>query len=234
MQERKPTLRQRELSLRLRRLREGKKLSVGQVAEKLMCSATKVSRIETGARRVSLRDVRDLGQIYGVSEPEIAQLMDLARRAREDGWWAHYDELGVGPYFDLEQEAKTITYFSMSYVHGLLQTDDYARAIIRGVFPLMDDQVLKGRVEARMRRQELLERAGRPRVWVLLDEAVLHRQVGGRKVMSTQLGKIRETPARQNQTVTPAYYNRLRQAHSIPTLDDATDHRQNRGVCLDT
>jgi transcriptional regulator with XRE-family HTH domain len=195
MQERKPTLRQRELSMRLRRLREGKKLSVGQVADKLMCSATKVSRIETGARRVSLRDVRDLGQIYGVSEPEIAQLMDLARRAREDGWWAHYDDLGVGPYFDLEQEAKAITYYSMSFIYGLLQTDDYARAIIRGVFPLMDDQVLKERVEARMRRQDLLERAGRPRVRVLLDEAVLHRQVGGPKVMSAQLGKIRDIAA---------------------------------------
>lgn len=201
MQERKPTLRQRELSMRLRRLREGKKLSVGQVADKLMCSATKVSRIETGARRVSLRDVRDLGQIYGVSEPEIVQLMDLARRAREDGWWAHYDDLGVGPYFDLEQEAKAITYYSMSYVHGLLQTDDYARTIIRGVFPLMDDQVLQERVEARMRRQELLERAGRPRVRVLLDEAVLHRQVGGPKVMSAQLGKMRDIAASEKVVV---------------------------------
>ena len=195
MQERKPTLRQRELSMRLRRLREGKKLSVGQVADQLMCSATKVSRIETGARRVSLRDVRDLCQIYGVSEPEMAQLMDLARRAREDGWWAHYGDLGVGPYFDLEQEAKAITYYSMSYVYGLLQTDDYAGTIIRSIYPLMDDQVLKERVEARVRRQELLERSGRPRVRVLLDEAVLHRQVGGPKVMSAQLGKIRDIAA---------------------------------------
>ena len=195
MQERKPTLRQRELSLRLRRLREGKKLSVGQVADQLMCSATKVSRIETGARRVSLRDVRDLCQIYGVNEPEMAQLMDLARRAREDGWWAHYGDLGVGPYFDLEQEAKAITYYSMSYVYGLLQTDDYAGTLIRSIYPLIDDQVLKERVEARMRRQDLLERAGRPRVRVLMDEAVLHRQVGGPKVMSAQLGKIRDIAA---------------------------------------
>jgi transcriptional regulator with XRE-family HTH domain len=158
MEERKPTLRQRELSMRLRRLREDREFSVGQVAEQLMCSATKVSRIETGARRVSLRDVRDLCQIYAVGEQETAQLMDLARRAREDGWWARYDDLGVGPYFDLEQEAKAITYYSMSYIYGLLQSDDYARAIIRSVYPLIDDQVLKERVEARMRRQELLER----------------------------------------------------------------------------
>jgi transcriptional regulator with XRE-family HTH domain len=196
MEQRKPTLRQRELSMRLRRLREDKaKLSVAQVTDKLMCSATKVSRIETGARRVSLRDVRDLCQIYGVGEAETAQLMDLARRALEDGWWARYDDLGVGPYFDLEQEAKAITYYSMSFIYGLLQTDEYAGAIIRSIYPLMDEQVLKGRLEARIRRQELLERPGRPRVRVLMDEAVLHRQVGGRKVMSAQLGKIRDIAA---------------------------------------
>jgi transcriptional regulator with XRE-family HTH domain len=179
MEERKATLRQRELSMRLRRLREERALSVGQVADQLMFSASKLSRIETGARRVNLRDVRDLCQIYAVSEQEAAQLMDLARRAGEDGWWAHYEDLGVGPYFDLEQEAKAITYYSMSYIYGLLQSDDYARAIIRGVYPHMDDQVLKERVEARIRRQELLERADRPRVRVLMDEAVLdHRDQG--------------------------------------------------------
>src|ERR1700733_12828182 len=104
MVEENPTVRQRELSIRLRRLREENSLTVGEVAEQLLCSAAKVSRIETGARRVSLRDVRDLCQIYGVGDQEAAQLMDLARRARENGWWAHYDDLGVGPYFDLEQE----------------------------------------------------------------------------------------------------------------------------------
>jgi transcriptional regulator with XRE-family HTH domain len=190
MAEANPTVRQRELSTRLRKLREDKKLAIGQVADLLMCSVTKVSRMETGARRVSLRDVRDLCQIYEVSQPEAAQLMDLARRAREDGWWAHYDDLGVGPYLDLEQEAKAITYYSMSFVNGLLQTNDYARAIIRAINPQMDDQVLKERVEARIRRQELLERPDRPRVRVLMDEAVLHRQTGGRKVMGAQLSKM--------------------------------------------
>lgn len=195
MVEENPTVRQRELSIRLRRLREENSLTVGEVAEQLLCSAAKVSRIETGARRVSLRDVRDLCQIYGVGDQEAAQLMDLARRARENGWWAHYDDLGVGPYFDLEQEAKAITYYSMSYIYGLLQSDDYARAIIRGVYPHMDDQVLKERVEARIRRQELLERASRPRLRVLLDEVVLRRRVGGPKVMSAQLGKIHDVAA---------------------------------------
>jgi transcriptional regulator with XRE-family HTH domain len=227
MEERKPTVRQRDLSMRLRRLREGKKLSVGQVADLLMCSATKVSRIETGARRVSLRDVRDLCQLYQVSEQEAAQLMDLARRAREDGWWAHYEDLGVGPYLDFEQEAKAITYYSMSYIYGLLQSDEYAGAIIRSIYPLMDDQVLKERVEARIRRQELLQRTTRPRVRVLMDEAVLHRQVGGRKVMSAQLGKIRDIAASEKVIVQIVPFSSGAQASSDSNMtlfefDDAS------------
>jgi transcriptional regulator with XRE-family HTH domain len=195
MAEGNPTVRQRELSTRLRRLREERNLSVGEVADLLECSAAKVSRIETGARRVGLPDVRDLCRIYQVDEREAAQLVDLARRAREDGWWAQYEDLGVGPYFDFEQEAKAITYYSMSYIYGLLQSDDYARAIVRSIYPLMDGQVLKERVEARIRRQELLVRTGRPRVRVLMDEAVLRRRVGGPKVMGVQLAKISDIAA---------------------------------------
>lgn len=201
MAEANPTVRQRELSMRLRKIRENRKLAIGQVADLLMCSVAKISRIETGARRVSLRDVRDLCQIYDVSEPEMAQLMDLARRAREDGWWAHYVDLGVGPYFDFEQEAKALTYFSMSFVSGLLQTDDYARAIIRAIYPQMDEQVLKERIEARMRRQELLDRLDRPRVRMLMDEAALHRPVGGSQVMAAQLSKILDITAEEKVVV---------------------------------
>ena len=153
--------------------------------------------------------------------------MDLARRAREDGWWAHYEDLGVGPYFDLEQEAKSITYYSMSYIYGLLQSDDYARAIIRSVYPLIDDQVLKERVEARIRRQELLERAGRPRVRVLMDEGVLHRQVGGPKVMSAQLEKIRDVAASEKVIVQIVPFSSGAQASSDSNMtlfefDDAS------------
>lgn len=203
MAESNPTVRQRELSMRLRKLREERNLTVGEVAELLECSPAKVSRIETGARRVGLPDVRDLCRIYGVSDHEVAQLTDLARRAREDGWWARYDDLGaeVGPYFDFEQEAKSITYYSMSFIYGPLQSDDYAKAIIRGVNPQIDDQVLKERVEARMRRHGLLERTDRPRVRVLMDEAVLHREVGGRKVMGAQLGRILDVAASEKVVV---------------------------------
>lgn len=196
-----PTARQRELSRRLRILRIEKGLTLDAVAEKLLCSATKISRIETSKRKASLRDVRDLCEVYGATEPESAQLMSLARGAREEGWWARYDDLGVGPYLGLEQEAKAITYYSMTYVHGLLQTESYARSIIRATYPQIAEQVLKERVEARIQRQELLDRADRPRLRVLLDEAVLRRHVGGPKVMVEQLTKILDATAREKAIV---------------------------------
>ena len=131
--------------------------------------------------------------IYGVTDQaEVDALMDLARQGREPGWWAPYSDLGelVGPLIGLEQEAVAITSFSMYYVPGLLQTADYARAIIRGIEQKMDREILDERVEARMRRQQLLERETRPRYRALLDEAVLRRLVGGPAVMTAQLDKI--------------------------------------------
>lgn len=197
-----PTARQRELSRQLRMLREERNLTVNGVAEQLLCSAAKISRIETASRKASLRDVRGLCDLYQVNDSAKAQLMELARGAREPGWWAPYDDLGNAvPYLGLELEARSITYYSMSFVHGLLQTEAYARAIIRNVNPLMDDQVLKERVEARIRRQELLEKPDRPRLQVLLDEAVLRREVGGPGVLAEQLEKILDTVRHEKATV---------------------------------
>jgi transcriptional regulator with XRE-family HTH domain len=187
-----PTVRQRELGARLRGLRNEHGMTVEDVAEKLLCSATKVSRLETGARRPSLRDVRDLCGLYGVDEATSAEFMTLAREARAQGWWTQYDDLKLDPYIGLEQEATAITCYSMYYVPALLQTEDYARAIIRAVAPKMDPAVLQQRVEARLRRQELLEQERRPRYRALLDEAVLHRPVGGAATMAAQLDKVLE------------------------------------------
>lgn len=187
-----PTVRQRELGKRLRDLRLQRDETVEQVAEKLLCSATKVSRLETGARRPSLRDVRDLCQLYGVDEATSAEFMTLAREARAQGWWTQYDDLKLDPYIGLEQEATAITCYSMYYVPALLQTEEYARAIIKAIAPKMDPAVLQQRVEARLRRQELLEQDKRPRYRALLDEAVLHRPVGGSATMAAQLDKVLE------------------------------------------
>jgi transcriptional regulator with XRE-family HTH domain len=185
-----PTVRQRELGKRLRELRNQHNMTVEEVADNLLCSATKISRLETGARRPNPRDVRDLCRLYDVDEPTTAELMSLARGAREHGWWTKYEDLDLDPYIGLEQDATAITCFSMYYMPGLLQTVDYARAIIRAITPKMDPEIHRQRVEARMQRQQLLEEDDPPRFQVLLDEAVLHRRVGGVTVMAAQLEKV--------------------------------------------
>lgn len=147
--------------------------------------------LETGARRASLRDVRDLVRIYEVADQaEADYLMSLAKQAREPGWWTHYGDLNLSPYIGLEQEAAAITSFCMYYVPPLLQTPDYATAIIKGIAPQMDAQVVQQRLEARMRRRQVLDRASPPRYRAILDEAVLHRRVGGAVVMRAQLDHV--------------------------------------------
>jgi len=185
-----PTLRQRELGMRLRELRNQLGLTVEDVAEKLLCSATKISRLETGVRRPSLRDVRDLCALYDVDEATSAHFMTLAREAREQGWWTKYDDLRLDPYIGLEQVARSITTYTMYYIPALLQTEEYARAIIKGIAPKISAEILQQRIEARLRRQLLLQEDNRPRYRVLLDEGVLHRPVGGPAVMAAQLGRV--------------------------------------------
>jgi transcriptional regulator with XRE-family HTH domain len=187
-----PTVRQRELGKRLRELRNSQNLTVEEVSARLLCSATKISRLETGVRRPSLRDVRDLCSLYDVDELTSAELMNLARGAREQGWWTQYEDLDLNALIGLEQAAKAITCYSMYYMPALLQTADYARLIIKAIVPKINPDIHEQRIEARLRRQELLERADRPRYRVLLDEAALHRVVGGPEVMAAQLDKVLE------------------------------------------
>jgi transcriptional regulator with XRE-family HTH domain len=196
-----PTVRQRELGKRLRELRNQHALTVEDVAEKLLCSATKISRLETGARRPSLRDVRDLCNLYEVEGSTSTELMSLARGAREPGWWTQYEDLKLDPLIGLEQEAAAITCYSMYYLPALLQTEDYARAIIKIIAPKIDPAIHEQRVEARLRRQQVLERVDRPRYRVLLDEAAIRRHVGGPTVMVAQLDKILESVQANKATV---------------------------------
>lgn len=187
-----PTVRQRELGLRLRQLRTDLGWTVDEVAEKLMCSAAKVSRLETGARRPMPRDVRDLCELYQVGEATAAEFMKLTRQAREQGWWARYDDLGLVPFIGLEQDAASITCYSMYWIPGLVQTEDYARAIIRAISPEIAEDVLEQRVKARMQRQQLLYRDNPPRYRVLFDEQVLRREVGSAAIMAGQVDKLRK------------------------------------------
>jgi transcriptional regulator with XRE-family HTH domain len=185
-----PTIRQRELGMRLREFRTAKNLTVEDVAKELLCSPTKISRAETGARRATLRDVRDLCQIYEVDADTSAELMNLAREARQPSWWTKYDDLKIVPFIGMEQAASAITCFGMYFVPALLQTEDYARAIIKGIAPKIEEKVLGQRVEARIKRHELLYQDKPPKYRVILDEAVLHRQVGGPSVMRAELDKM--------------------------------------------
>jgi len=186
-----PTVRQRELGVRLRELRTAKNLTVEMVAKELLCSPTKISRAETGVRRATLRDVRDLCQIYEVDPETSAELMELAKDAYQPGWWAKYDDLKITPLIGMEQSASAITSFGMYFFPALLQSADYARAIIKGIAPKIEDKILDGRVAARMERQQkLFEGSKPPKHRVVLDEAVLRRHIGGPAVMRAQLDQV--------------------------------------------
>lgn len=195
-------MRQRELGMRLREFRNALGLTVEEVGKELLCSATKISRLETGARRVSQRDVRDLCRVYEVNdEARVEELMELARQAREPGWWARFDEPVLSPLVGLEQEAVAITAFSAYWVPALLQTGEYARATIKSIEKKVNLTVLEQRIEARLLRQQVLDRPAPARYRAVLDEAVLHRCVGGPAVMHAQLGKVLDRAAEDKVTV---------------------------------
>jgi hypothetical protein len=164
-------------------------MTVEEVAAELLCSTTKISRLETAARRPSLRDVRDLCVLYELDQQMSRELMSLAREAREAGWWTEYADLGLDPLIGLEQEATSITCYSMYYMPGLLQTEEYAELIIKTVAPKMDLHVVQQRTAARMRRQEVLGENG-PFYNVLLDEMVFRRGVGNPSLMAAQVSKV--------------------------------------------
>jgi transcriptional regulator with XRE-family HTH domain len=196
-----PTVRRRELGALLRKLREDKNLSVRDVTDHLLCSPSKVSRIETGQRGATLRDIRDLCDLYGVEDaPERDRLMTLAREAKEQGWWQSYD-LPYSTYVGLEAEAISIKDFDSAVVPGLLQTADYAKARHEGAFPQLSPEIIDQRVEATLTRQRILTRGDQPKFWSVLDEAVLHRMVGGPQVMMDQIRQLIKVSGASNVTL---------------------------------
>ena len=198
---RNPTVRRRELGALLRALRNEKGLTVEQVAERLLCSPSKVSRMETGHGVATLRDVRDLCELYGVTdEADRDQMTRLAREGKQQGWWQGYD-LPYSTYVGLEEEAAAIKVYDSAVVPGLLQTADYAWALHEASLPKHDDSVIGQWVEARATRQRILTRPEPPSMHVVLDEAVLHRVVGSPRVMRAQLARVVEAIAMPNVTV---------------------------------
>jgi len=195
---RSPTLRRRELGARLRKLRQDQGLTVEQVAEHLLCSPSKVSRMETGQRGATLRDVRDLCELYGITdEAERDRLMKLAREGKQQGVYQSFG-LPYGAFVELEDEAVEMQVYHSAVVPGLLQTADYARAVHEAAVPEIMTEVIDQRVEERLIRQQLLDRADPPQIEFVMDEAVLHRPVGGSAVMREQLGQLLEVARRPN------------------------------------
>lgn len=190
-----PTVRRRRLAAELRKLREQAGLTIDEVGEKLECSASKVSRIETGVVGVNPRDARDMLKLYGVADDQREALVQLAREARQKSWWHAYSEVFTGAFVGLESEAAALRTFQALLVPGLLQTEDYVRAVIRAIRPDAEDAEVERRVAGRLARQRLLTESDPPQYWAVLDEAVLHRTVGGRETLRQQLRHLREMAA---------------------------------------
>lgn len=182
-----PTVRRRQLGNILRQYRTEAGKSVQQVAHELLCSPAKISRIETGQRSPTLRDVRDLANIYRVTEESRERLMAMAQESRDRGWW---QSLNLPPALEtligMEQAATQIREFEIVVLPGLLQTREYADALV-GMWLPDDPTRRQAAVDVRMRRQRILKNEHPPELSVVLDEAALRREVGGRTVMRDQL-----------------------------------------------
>jgi len=180
-------VRRRELGVLLRDLRTERGWTVEQVASRLMCSPSKVSRMETGQRGVSPRDIRDLAALYDLDAERGQQLADLAAEGKQQAWY-HKGDLRSTDYFGLEQAAQTISDFGLGLMPGLLQTADYARAVMRINRPSLPDEVIEERLASRLERQRRLLRSEHaPQFEAVIDEAVLHRVVGNADIMRGQL-----------------------------------------------
>jgi transcriptional regulator with XRE-family HTH domain len=184
-----PTARRRELGSILRALRTEKGLTVEHVAERLLVSPSKISRLENGQRGASPRDIRDLCNLYAVDEGNRRLLTDLAAEGKQRAWWQAFD-LPYSVYVGLEADAATIRDFGLGVVPGLLQTADYARAILRATPPRRGSDEVDLHVRARLERQAHVLGSGSPTFTAILDESVLHRVVGSPAIMKDQLAAM--------------------------------------------
>lgn len=189
-----PTARRMILGAQLRRLRERKAITRADAGYHIRASESKISRLELGRVGFKERDVEDLLTLYGVTDPEErAGYLDMAAQSNKPGWWHQYHDHMYKPFDDfvgLEEAASRIQTYELQFVPGLLQTEDYARAIITHGLPEEASEAAQARVALRLRRQRLLFRPNAPRLWTVIDESVLHRPIGGRKVFRAQLDHL--------------------------------------------
>lgn len=199
-----PTVLRIILGKRLKELREAAGLRLDEAAKALSVNHLTIRRMENAQVGLKVPYVKELLRRYGVGEAEIGEFISLAERANAPGWWQPFRAAlpdWFRAYVSLETDAEVIRVYEPHYVTGLLQTRDYARAVMGAGFPNESAESLEHRVELRLRRQELLERPDAPMLWVVLEEAALRREVGGPAVMRAQLARLAEACELPNVTL---------------------------------
>jgi Domain of unknown function (DUF5753)/Helix-turn-helix domain len=189
-----PTVLRILLGAQLRRLRDTAGISREDAGYHIRASGSKISRMELGRVSFKERDVTDLLEFYGVTDPnEREKLVQLTHEANAPAWWQKYQDVvpdWFAVYVGLEEAAQLIRYYEVQFVPGLLQTEDYARAVVQQGAPGLDPAEVERRVAVRMGRQKLLSKDDPPRLWAIVDEAALRRPMGGREVLSAQIERL--------------------------------------------
>jgi uncharacterized protein DUF5753/helix-turn-helix protein len=207
-----PTVPRMLVGIELHRFRDAAGISPEQAAYEIRASRSKISRMENGLVRFKERDVTDLLTLYGITDGQIRdRLVELARQANTPGWWSRYGDIMADwfeSYLGLETAATVIRTFELQFVHGLFQTEDYARAVtLLGHTGSSGDEIDR-RVSLRLKRQDLLTSPNPPQVWSVLDEGALRRPVGGRQVMRAQLSYLAEAARMRHVTIQVVPFDR--------------------------
>ncbi len=191
-----PTALRMILGTQLRRLREAAGVAPDRAGYEIRASRSKISRMELGRVGFKDRDVADLLTLYGITDEQMrARMRSLARQANAPGWWSRYGDIlpdWFEGYLGLEGAASVIRTFELQFVHGLFQTEAYARAVTMLGHKTAPAGEIDRRVSLRLKRQDVLTSPGPPRVWSVMDEAAVRRPVGGRAVMRAQLERLAE------------------------------------------
>ncbi|MEV4050828.1 helix-turn-helix transcriptional regulator [Amycolatopsis sp. NPDC049688] len=207
-----PTARRMILGSQLRRLREEAGITRQQAGYNIRGSESKISRLELGRVGFKERDVTDLLTMYGVDDPtERRTFLEMVKQSNEPGWWRRFGDTMPNWFTDLvglEEAAARIQIWEPIYVSGLLQIEPYARAIFSHGRPEMADERVDQLVALRMRRQKMFSRPDAPRVWMVLDESVLYRPIGGMKVLKQQIEYLLEMSALPHVSIQVLPYSR--------------------------
>jgi transcriptional regulator with XRE-family HTH domain len=188
-----PTVLKILLGAQLRRLREQAGVTRDDAGYHIRASGSKISRLELGRVSFKERDVSDLLDLYEVDATTKEQLVQLTAEANATPWWQKYKEVvpdWFHVYVGLEEAATLIRVYEVQFVPGLLQTEDYARAVVMQGSPHLAPEEVDSRVAVRMGRQKLFARDTPPRLWAIVDEAALRRPMGGREVLSGQVKRL--------------------------------------------